>query len=134
MEAGLLVSRFLGLGLALLLSLCIVLPAHSDETRQNIRFYKINKHEQTDRIRFTSKKGRTAGCQNFLKKTRVYKAIQFGFESCQLFSKKDCPAGTEIPVNRDKDPEPTVTLTQGYGWLPQSEHKRGVKLRSWSCQ
>lgn len=108
--------------------------AATGQERQYIRFYKINKHEQTDRIRFTGKKGRKAGCQNFLKKTRVFKAIQFGYESCQLFSAKGCASGSEISVTRDKDEIATTTLTQGFGWLPESEHKRGVKLRSWNCQ
>ena len=102
--------------------------------RQEIRFYKVNKNLQSDRIWFTKKKGRAPGCHNFLKKTRVYKAVQFGFESCTLYSKKACAAGSEIAVTRKKDPTPLTQFSQGFGWLPASEHKRGVKLRSWSCQ
>lgn len=108
--------------------------ADTVKDRQHIRFYKINRHEQTDRIRFTGKKGQAAGCHNFLKKTRIFKVVQFGYESCQLYSKKDCAQGAEILVTRKKDSEPVNTLTQGFGWLPESEHKRGVKLRSWNCQ
>ena len=137
MEVGILVKRLLlALGLGAGFIVCLSLPAlaQNDSKRQQIRFYKINKHEQTARIKFTAKKARAPGCHNFLKKTRVFKAIQFGFESCELFSKKDCPIGSEIRVTRDKNPEPTNKLTQGFGWLPDSEHARGAKLRSWSCQ
>lgn len=137
MEVGILVKHLLlALGLGSGIIFCLNLPvfAQSDSQRQQIRFYKINKHEQTARIRFTAKKARASGCHNFLKKTRVFKAIQFGFESCELYSKKDCPIGSEILVTREKNPEPTNLLTQGFGWLPESEHKRGAKLRSWSCQ
>jgi hypothetical protein len=117
------------------LVLCLALTQNvSARDTKEIRFYKINKFEQSDRIRFTRKKARNPGCHNFLKKTRVFKAVQFGYDSCTLYSKKECAEGSAIDVTRKKESTPTTTLTQGYGWLTESDDKRGAKLRSWACQ
>ena len=101
---------------------------------QKIRFYKANNKGQTDLIWFTNKKAKKPGCHNFLLKTRVYKAVQFGYQSCVLYSKKNCPAGSEIAVTHKDVDIPTTSLSEGYGWLPESKHRRGAKLRSWSCE
>jgi hypothetical protein len=119
--------------ISLLLCLALAQNAVAKE-RKEIRFYKINKLEQNDRINFTLKKARNPGCHNFLKKTRVFKAVQFGYESCTLYSKKDCAEDSVIEVTRKKESTPISNLTQGYGWLTQSEDTRGAKLRSWTCQ
>ena len=113
---------------------CLLLSGSvSAEQRQQIRFYKVNNKEQTSRIMFTARKGKQAGCHNFLKKTRVYQANQFGFASCRLYAAKDCAEESVIEVNRTRDETPVTQLSQGFSWFPISEHKRGVKLRSWSC-
>ena len=104
------------------------------EQRQHIRFYKINKIEQTTRMMFADKKGKKAGCHNSVKKTRVYRVNQLGYASCRLYSKKDCASDALIEVNRKKDETPVTELTQGYSWHPISDHARGVKLRSWDCK
>ena len=115
--------------------LCLALAQNVvAKERKEIRFYKMNNLQQSDRIRFTRKKARNPGCHNFLKKTRVFKAVQFGYESCTLYSKKDCAEDSVIAVTRKKESTPISNLSQGYGWLTESEDKRGAKLRSWTCQ
>lgn len=102
--------------------------------RQEIRFYKANRQLQTDLIWFTRKKGRLPGCHNFLKKTRVYITKHIGFETCTLFTKKDCAEGSELTATRKKDDSLVTKLSEGYSWQPTSDHKRGARIRSWSCE
>ena len=120
----------------LIASLCLVFlhNVEADE-RQEIRFYKINKDEITQRLRFTIKKSRRPGCHNFLRKARLHKATQFGYASCKVFNKKNCAEESVLQFYREKEPEEPVTeLDQGYGWLPVGEHKRGEVVRSWYCE
>lgn len=102
--------------------------------QSEIRFYKINKDEITQRLRFTRKKSRQPGCHNFLKRARLHKAVQFGFKSCRVYVRKNCAEDSIMSFYRDKEPEPVTNLTQGYGWLPVGEHKRGERVRSWHCE
>ncbi|NND80978.1 MAG: hypothetical protein HKN50_00985 [Gammaproteobacteria bacterium] len=106
-------------------------PAYSQ--RRQIRFYKANRQGQTTRISFTARRARREGCQNFLKRTRVFQANQYGFAQCRLYSKRNCQAASILSVTRDKLPEPVTELSQGYSWHPVAEHKRGAKVRSWDC-
>jgi len=103
------------------------------EQRKDVRFYKVNKQEQPTRLFFTRKKGRQAGCHNFLKKARVHRVNQFGYQHCSLYTKKDCAPDSITTAIREKDSTPITQLTQGFSWFPESEHKRGKKLKSWSC-
>ena len=112
--------------------LLISLPSLAKQKPQ-IRFYKIDKQEQTSKILFASKRGRQSDCQNFLKRKRVYQVNQFGFANCRLYAEKHCVADSVIQVTRSKDLTPVENLSQGFSWFPISEHKRGVKLRSWQC-
>jgi len=85
-----------------------------------IRFYKANKHQQNFRIYPSKSKTSESGCHNFKRSRRIAKVVQIGYQSCSI----------------DQDAY-AQQLTEGHGWLPkpQSEKdKRGVKLRSWSCQ
>ncbi|RBP53408.1 hypothetical protein [Arenicella xantha] len=102
--------------------------------RQEIRFYKINKDGITQRLRFTTKKSRSAGCHNLVKRGRLHRAMQFGYGSCQIFAKKDCDATSLMTFKREKETEVVSDLTQGYGWLPIGEHERGEHFRSWHCE
>lgn len=101
--------------------------------RQEIRFYEANKLLQTDRVMFTKKKGQQPGCHNFLIRTRVYQANQLGFESCSVYSGKDCLEDSIVEINRTKDETPVTTMSQGFSWFPIDEDKRGAILRSWKC-
>lgn len=103
------------------------------QARQEIRFYEANKHLQTDRVSFNKKKGKTPGCHNFLIRTRVYQANQIGFETCTLYSQKDCAQDSQVQVNRSKDETPVTALSQGFSWFPIDEDKQGAILRSWEC-
>lgn len=110
--------------------------AQDDEpisSNQKIRFYKVNKDLQGDRIMVTSKKSAELGCHNFIKQVRVHRAVQTGFVACSLYQDKDCPITKVVPVSHEKDPRRTYLLTEGLGWLPQSEEERGVKVKSWQC-
>ena len=118
--------------LLVLVILLIGVPSVAKQKPQ-IRFYKIDKQEQTSKILFASKRGRQSDCQNFLKKKRVYQVNQFGFANCRLYAEKNCVVDSVIKVTRSKDPTPVENLSQGFSWFPISEHKRGVKLRSWQC-
>lgn len=135
METGILVEKTFAACLTgfLLISVMNVEPAYAAE-RQEIRFYKINKDEITQRLRFTTKKSRQAGCHNFLKRARLHKAVQFAYKRCRVFAKKDCAEESLMQFYRDKEPEPTTDLTEGFGWLPVGEHKRGELVRSWHCE
>lgn len=100
---------------------------------QDIRFYKVNKQMQGNRIMLTKKKSKRLGCHNFVKQVRVHRAVQIGFAACSLYQDKDCRATTIVPSSRAKDPRRTYLLTEGFGWLPQSEEERGVEVKSWQC-
>ena len=103
-------------------------------SNKKIRFYKVNKDLQGDRIMLTSKKSSQLGCHNFVKQVRVHRAVQTGYVACALYQDKDCPLATVVPVSHEKDPRRTYLLTEGLGWLPQSEEERGVKVKSWQCE
>jgi len=89
----------------------------------DIRFYKINKHKQTDRLWVSKKKSTQTGCNNFRGAPRIFIIAQIGYQSCSVYSEKNC-------------------LSEGFGWKPSSQQtlessdadSRGVKLRSWNCQ
>jgi hypothetical protein len=102
-------------------------------SNQNIRFYKVNKDMQGDKIMLTKKKTSQLGCHNFIKQARVHRAVQTGFIACSIYQDKDCPLASAVPVANEKDPRRTYLLTEGLGWLPQSEEERGVKVKSWTC-
>lgn len=110
-------------------------PTQAIETNQTIRFYKINNKDQADKIRFTAKKARKSGCHNFIKKVRVHRIVQIGYQTCTLYAKKSCDTQSVINAVRSKEPNQKETeLTQGYSWFPVDEHKRGARLKSWSCE
>ena len=128
--------RFFKLSVLILLInlVCIAYSQAEEQVRRDVRFYKANKILQTDRIWFTKKKAKQPGCHNFLKKTRVYKIVQFGYEKCQIFAAKDCRNDSQISVRLEDAETVNTDLTIGKGWYPISENPRGVKLRSWQCQ
>jgi len=40
-----------------------------------------------------------------------------------------------MAFHRDKKEEASTTeLSEGYGWYPVGEHKRGEKVKSWYCE
>lgn len=102
--------------------------------RKNIRFYKVNKDMQGDRIMLTEKKSTNVGCHNFLKQVRVHKTVQTGFYSCSLYSEKDCPIPSLVRAATEKNPRKSFLLTEGLGWLTKSnKNPRGFKVKSWRC-
>ncbi len=115
------------------LGLILISSTVSAQTRQEIRFYEANKFIQTDRVSFTSRKGKLPGCHNFLIRTRVYQANQIGYANCSLYEQKDCVSDSIVEVNRTKDDTPVTSLSQGFSWFPIDENERGAILRSWQC-
>jgi len=108
-------------------------PAAASD-RQEIRFYKINKDGITQRLRFTRKKARQLGCHNFLRRARLHRTVQFAFKTCHVYAAKNCRQESIVSFYREKEPEPTTELGQGYGWYPVGEHKRGELVKSWDCE
>lgn len=109
-----------------------VLPAPVSP-KQIVRFYKVNKQIQADRIMLTNEKASSLGCQNFLKKVRVHRAVQIGFLACTLYEKKNCDDRHILVAETEKDPRRTSLLTEGRGWYPYSENDRGATVGSWKC-
>ena len=129
------------LTLSLVTSLCVATSAIAlaDEPepmplRQEMRLYKINKDGITQRLRFTTKKSRAAGCHNLMKRARLYHTMQFGFDQCRIYAGKDCAQDSLMQFKREKEDEQVTDLTQGYSWYPIGEHERGELVRSWQCE
>lgn len=101
--------------------------------KQTVRFYKANKQLQADRVIITADKASNPGCNNFLKKVRIFKALQIGFYSCSLYAAKDCNIGSLVPVNAEKQERQTYLLTEGSAWFAQGDDSRGADVRSWYC-
>jgi len=121
--------------LSLTLIVAVLQSAQAVEPNQTIRFYKINNKEQADKIRFTASKARKPGCHNFIKKVRVHRVVQIGYNACALYSAKNCAKESSVVATRAKEPNQQKTeLSQGYSWFPVDEHKRGARLKSWSCE
>ena len=114
--------------------------------KTQLRLYKINKHGQGQRLRFTGKKTRLWGCHNLrVKGARVHRAVHFGFSSCTLYSEKHCLPGSEVSARLGDDEPDTTQLTQGHSWFLGAEEKdhdyakyskaeRGKIVRSWQCE
>jgi len=103
------------------------------KSRQEVRFYKVNKDGISQRLRFTTKKSRRAGCHNLIKKARIHKVSHFGYAYCEVFQSSDCLEESKMQFAHDKVEESQTQLSQGYGWQPIGEHERGEKMKSWRC-
>lgn len=133
-------KRLLNISLLISINACIsiTLNAHASEPanpRQEIRFYKKNKDESTQKIRFTKRKARKPGCHNFIKKVRLHRTVQFAYKQCQVFAQKNCVDDSVLSFYKSKEPELQITeLSQGFGWYPVGDHPRGEKVKSWHCE
>lgn len=135
METRILVTkRFLFIIVSALLIIITSSPL-SAKDRQRISFYKINKDGITQALRFTARKARKPGCHNLLRKARLHRVVTFQYEVCHVYTKKNCAADSIMSFHLEKEPETLTTdLTQGYGWYPLGDHKRGEKAKSWYCE
>jgi len=97
-----LVIQKIALSLTLIVGLYCISQAQAS-ARQTIRFYKVDRQIQADRIKFTKNKAAKPGCHNFRKKARVYKTVQIGYSGCSLYAKKGCDSESIIMVS-EKDP------------------------------
>lgn len=101
--------------------------------KQKIRFYKANKQLQATSILLTEEKSSAAGCQNFLKKVKVYKVVQIGFANCTIYAEKECPVATSVAANSEEQAHTTTLLSEGVGWFPEGDSDRGATIKSWRC-
>lgn len=119
--------------IAVFLIISSMAPTVEANKRQDLRLYRINKDGIADRFWFTRGKARKPGCHNILKKSRLHRAVQFGYPACHIYTKKNCAADSLLTFTHDDQPEPTSTLLEGYSWFTVSEHERGVRIKSWHC-
>ena len=104
---------------------------------QTIRFYRANKHQQKIRLTISKNKSSETGCHNFKRSRRIATIVQIGYQACSIYTKKNCDTESIIRANHSGQDAFSELLTEGHGWLPKPQSKkdrRGVKLRSWSCQ
>lgn len=131
MENRLLV-KILFLLLAISTSATIGSTLHAKD-RQDLRLYRVNKDGISDRFWFTRGKARKPGCHNIRKRSRLHRAVQFGYPACYVFTKKNCPADDIVSFTKEDETTPNLTLLEGYSWFSISEHKRGQRIKSWYC-
>ena len=132
--------------ITLVSALCLLInvTANAETNKQTatkngptIRFYKINKHQQTSKIAVSRKKSSRKGCHNFRFSPRVLTLVQTGFNSCSVFIERNCPETALAKASHSKSDGFTHKLTQGHAWYIEKQtdkDTKGVKLRSWSCQ
>lgn len=101
--------------------------------RQDIRLYRINKDGIATRFWFTRGKANKAGCHNIRKRSRLHRAVQFGFSECKIFTQKDCADDSVLSFSRKDAPQPETKLEQGYSWFVISDNERGELVKSWHC-
>lgn len=104
---------------------------------RTIRFYRANKHHQSSRLYVSKAKSNGLGCHNFKRARRIATIVQVGYESCSIYTQKNCDTESALSANHSNQDAYAERLTSGHGWLPKlqsKKDKRGMKLRSWSCQ
>lgn len=102
-----------------------------------IRFYRVNDHGQQTIltvVRNTDK----AGCHNLFKKSRLHRVAVTGFQYCEVYSSKNCEAGSELnaqwmakKVKAEDKKHPTARLTKGTRWV--FDPGGNVRAHSWRC-
>ena len=115
-------------------SVCLVILAFTSlnlASAADFRMYTANKLMQQREVTFVLNTDEP-GCHNLIKKRRIYRVAQIGFEACSVYSKKDCEEGTEIPVSWKNKKDPVTSFTRGARWFLPGE--RGSKMRSWKCE
>jgi len=111
-------------------TLAAILVAGDLALAAELRLYTANKLLQQRRVSMVRNTDEP-GCHNLISKRRIYRVAQIGFETCTLYAKKDCEAGTEIGVSWKNKKDPVNEFTQGARWFLPGE--RGDKMASWMC-
>lgn len=121
--------------IVLLISCMIISPSLLADTEkyQIIRFYKLNKKQQQNRLVMKEKKLKLSGCHNFFLSPRVYRLTQIGFNYCSLYSEKNCKANTEI-TGLWKKKSKNMQFTEGGRWFFNQNSQYGIKAKSWYCE
>lgn len=97
----------------------------------DFRMYTANSYLQQRQVTMVRNTDEP-GCHNLITKRRIYRVAQIGFESCTVYSAKDCAEGTEIAVSWKNKKEPKTVFTRGARWFLPGE--RGSKMASWKCE
>ena len=101
--------------------------------------YKLNSKGQAVNQLWV-KKPKAEQCVTAIRNRNVFQFSQIGFSWCQVFSKKDCEPGSEVPAMwggkryrvADIDiTEPQLRLLRGTEWMLSEE--TNVTVRSWYC-
>ena len=123
-----------------LLTSCAVTWAQLDESpigaTKTVRFYKVNRSIQATRIWFTDRAASQAGCHNFIRKVRLHRLVQLGFQRCHVYTQKSCQAQSIVSALREPDDDASANteLTQGVSWFFTRHHPRGTRVKSWFCE
>lgn len=121
------------LSIIVLLSSALISPSLFADDYKIIRFYKLNKKGEQNRLVMKEKRLKLAGCHNFTLTPKVYKLTQIGFKSCSLYSVKNCKIDTEISGLDGKNNVKT-DFTEGKRWMFNQQTPRGTKAKSWRCE
>lgn len=121
--------RLAALSISLLLATVIIDGAAASAA--DLRLYTANKLLQQRRISMVRNTDEP-GCHNLITRRKVYRVAQIGFETCTLYAKKDCEAGSEIGVSWKNKKSPVHDFTPGARWFLPGE--RGSKMASWKCE
>lgn len=97
----------------------------------DFRMYTANSFMQQRQVTFVRNTDEP-GCHNLITKRRIYRVAQIGFETCSIYSEKDCEEGTEIAVSWKNKKTPKTSFTRGARWFLPGE--RGSKMGSWKCE
>lgn len=126
-----------------LMSMIQTVYAEENRNAPTVRFYKINKHQQTSKIKVSKKKTQQAGCHNFSRAKKVFHLIQTGYNACYLYAEKNCSDNSKINATNTKNDTYSEALTEGLAWQPRAlstalnstdNKKQKVKVRSWVCE
>lgn len=109
----------------------------ADVRKGKIRFYRVNDRGQQTILSVVKDTDKT-GCHNFFKKSRLHRIAVTGFQYCEVYSNKNCDAGSKLSaqwlakkVKSEDKKQPTTRFTKGTRWV--FDRAGNVKARSWQC-
>ncbi len=128
--------------LTALLTACASSSSRSAEDSQaankgKIRFYRVNDLGQQT-ILSVVKDTEKPGCHNFFKKSRLHRIAVTGFQYCEVYSNKNCQAGSKLSaqwmakkVKSEDKKQPTTKFTKGSRWV--FDRGGNIRAHSWRC-
>ena len=101
--------------------------------KPEIRLYKIDKKQKLTKAHYLFGKGDEPGCHNLPFGYGVFRVTVVKFESCSVFSEKDCQPESILPAWWKGRKDPVTRLTRGSHWYLDKD-KDNIKVASWSCE